>query len=233
MKNKIKYTLKELPAQERPREKLRETGRGKLANIELLALLLGSGGKDRTALELSQDLIYHIGGIKNLEDVTVQELEELSGIGLAKACRVLAAVELGRRIQSESKDEDLSFSSPARVASYLIPRLQHLSQEICQLLLLNAQHKLITSQEVSRGSLTRSILHPREVFKPAIKTSSAGIILAHNHPSGDINPSSDDIELTNKLVEAGELIGIPLLDHIIIGGNDFFSMRERDLIGKQ
>ena len=230
MNTKIKYTLKELPPEERPREKLQSLGNRNLSNSELLALLLGSGNRDRTALELSQDLLCELGGIEKLGKTSLQELEKLPGIGRAKSSRILAAVEISRRIQAEIFLPDEQFTSPGSAARYFIPQLKHQEQEICMVMLLNSQQKLITTREISRGSLTKSILHPREVFKTAIKASAASIILSHNHPSGETEPSENDLNLTRKMIEAGKLIGIPVLDHIIIGGNNYLSMKEENLI---
>lgn len=230
MKNKLKYTIKELPPEERPREKLQSFGPRNLSNFELLALLMGSGSKERTALELSQDLICMIGGMENIDQLTLQELQKMPGIGMAKSSRIIAAVELGRRLQLDFSLPDKQFTSPEAAAKFFIPRLKKLQQEICMVMLLNSQQKLISTREITRGSLTQSIMHPREVFKFAIKASAAGIILAHNHPSGETRPSENDLNVTEKMIDAGEIVGIPVLDHIIVGGNEYLSMKEKELI---
>ncbi len=230
MTKQYSYTIKELPAGERPREKLLEKGSKSLSNSEILALLLGSGSKGRTALELGQDLICRLGGVAQFLQVDAGDLMDVQGIGRAKAGRILAALELGKRIRMEEIRREKNFSTPGAAADFLIPQLGSLDQEVCMALLLNSQHQLISAPEISRGSLTRSILHPREVFKAAIRMSAFSVILAHNHPSGEVRPSEEDIELTGKMVEAGDIVGIPMLDHIIVGGNDYISLRQQEMI---
>ncbi|SDL95795.1 RadC family protein [Halarsenatibacter silvermanii] len=224
------HTVKEMPVEERPREKLQRHGAKFLSSSEILALLLGSGNKKRTAVELSSDLLCELGGLSELNKAGMRELQEFCGIGSAKSARIIGAVELGRRIQAQSSQKRSYLSSSSTAASFLIPKIAYLDQEVSMLLMLDSNNGLIKSEELSRGSLNQTILHPREVFKKAVKANAAGIILAHNHPCGRPVPTKNDIKFTEKIFEIGEMMGIPLLDHIIVGGNDYTSLKEEDVI---
>lgn len=224
------YTIKEMPIEERPREKLISYGKSRLSNSELIAILLGSGIKGRTALELAADLLYKTGGINHLSDQSISELSLVKGIGSSKAARLVAAFEVGRRVADFTPGDKVLLNSPVQVADYLRPRLSSLKQEVFLAVMLDIKSQVIKIEEISRGSLSRSIVHPREVFKAAVKASAAGIIVGHNHPSGNPAPSPEDLHITRKLIEAGEIMGIKLLDHIIIGENKYLSLREEGLI---
>lgn len=230
IKKQKNYTIKEMPIEERPREKLISYGESRLSNSDLIAILLGSGIKGRTALELAADLLYQTGGINHLSDRSINELLLVKGIGTSKAARLVAAFEIGRRAVDFSPGDKVKFNSPDQVADYLRPRLSSLKQEVFLAVMLDVKSQVIKIEEISRGSLSRSIVHPREVFKAAVKASAAGIIVGHNHPSGNPNPSSEDIQVTKKLIEAGEIMGINLLDHVIIGENKYLSLREEGII---
>lgn len=224
------YTIKEMPIEERPREKLISYGESRLSNSELIAILLGSGIKGRTALELAADLLYKTGGLNHLSDQSINELSLVKGIGTSRAARLIAAFEIGRRVVDFTPGDKVLFKSPVQVADYLRPRLSSLKQEVFLAVMLDIKSQVIKIEEISRGGLSRSIVHPREVFKAAVKASAAGIIVGHNHPSGNPSPSPEDINITKKLIEAGDIMGIKLLDHIIIGDNKYLSLREEGLI---
>lgn len=219
-------TLKEMPGDEKPREKLFTQGVSKLSNTELLALILRTGSKGETALGLSQRLLGHLEGLKGLMDFAVEELMELEGIGPAKAAQLKAVSELSKRMPGV-KDKEISIKSPNDAACVLMNSLRYLKQEVFKVILLNTKNKIIAVEDVSQGSLNSSIVHPREVFNIAIRRSSAAVILVHNHPSGDPNPSQDDIRVTKRLIEVGHLVGIVVLDHIIIGDGIYVSLKEQ------
>jgi DNA repair protein RadC len=221
-------TIKDLPEEERPREKLLKFGPEVLSTAELLALIIRTGSKEDTAIELSNKLLTHAGGLKFLKDLSIEELRKVKGIGLAKAAQIKAVIQLGRRIRMANFDDDGEvITSPQDVANLLLARLSFLNKEHFVILLLDTKNKVISIEEISIGSLNNSIVHPREVFKPAIRRSSAAIILAHNHPSGNPKPSSEDIDVTRRLCEAGKLMGIEVLDHLVIGNKDYISLKER------
>ncbi len=225
-----RLTIKEMPEDERPREKLIKYGAENLSNAELLALIIRVGNKNRTAVELSQDIYNKFGGLKALNYLTVKQLKEMKGIGTAKAVQIRSVVELSKRIASLNREEKDIIKSPGDVVQLLMPELRYLTQEVFKLILLDIKNQIISIPLISKGGLSSSIVHPREVFKEAIKHSSAAMILAHNHPSGIPEPSRDDINITKKLIDAGKIIGIDILDHIIIGDGIFVSMKEKGFI---
>ncbi|MGM0437171.1 MAG: RadC family protein [Bacillota bacterium] len=223
-------TIKELPEEERPREKLLKYGAERLSNAELLAVIIRLGIAKRTAVELSQDILNYFNGLKGLVELNVEELVKLKGVGTVKASQILALTELSKRIHSGSFKEQPAVQTPKDVASLIMPKIRFLKQEVFGLVLLDIKNKVIATPFISKGGLSSSIVHPREVFKVAIKRSSASIILFHNHPSGEATPSQDDIKITKRLIEVGELMGINVLDHIVIGDNEFNSMKEKGLV---
>lgn len=221
-------TIKDLPKDERPREKLIKAGPEAMSTSELLALIIRTGNKEDTAIELANKLLTHAGGLKFLRDLSLEELQEVRGIGVAKAAQISATVQLGRRIRMANFESDKEvITSPRDVANLLLAKLSFLEREHFVIILLNTKNKVISIEKISIGSLNNSIVHPREVFKPAIRRNSAAVILAHNHPSGNPEPSSEDIEVTSRLQEAGELIGIDVLDHLIIGNKNYISLKEK------
>lgn len=224
-------TIKEWPEDDRPREKLIKCGTSVLSDAELLAILLrtGDAATGRNALDIARDLLKRFGGLRNVAGREVRELCEVSGIGPVKAAQVKAAVEVGRRLEGPDVDR-VAFGSSTDVANYFLPRLRDLKKEVFKVLLLDARNKLIKEVTISEGSLTASIVHPREVFKPAILESAAAVIFVHNHPSGDPTPSQDDLKITAQLVEAGRMIDIRVLDHIIVGHRTFTSLASKGLI---
>lgn len=222
-------TISSLPENERPREKLLNYGVKALSNVELLAILLRTGIKNESALSLSYKILSKEEGIKFLANARVEDLSEINGIGLAKASQLIAAVELGKRISQYTYDEDLFIRKPQDAADILMEEMRYLKKEHMKVIMLNTKCKVIGMEEISVGSLNSSLAHPREVFIPVIKKSSANIILTHNHPSGDPSPSRDDIDITKRIYEAGRILGIELYDHIIIGDGVFVSLKEKNL----
>jgi len=222
------------PADERPREKLIKFGCEILTNSELLAIILRTGisgkGNKQSALDLAKNLLTKYDSLKRLCDESISELAEMKGIGWIKAAQIKAAVEFGRRVVSEKNGNNTSFKCSEEVANYYIPLLKDLKKEQFRLVLLNIKNKIIREVMISQGSLTSSIVHPREVLKTAIKESAASVIFIHNHPSGDPEPSIDDIEITNRLCKSCSIIGINVLDHIIIAEAGYFSFRQKNMI---
>ncbi|MCC3144222.1 DNA repair protein RadC [Halanaerobium sp. Z-7514] len=224
------FTIKELPVEERPREKVLKKGSSYLSNAELLALIIRTGNRNRTAVELSQDLLNYFGGLRGILDLSSEELQEVKGIGIAKSAQIIAVIELAKRIASIKNYKKDLVSNPAQAAELLTSEMRFLKQEVLRTILLDVKNRVIAVPEISKGGLSSSIVHPREVFKEAIRRSSAAVILVHNHPSGDPKPSADDINITKKLQKAGEIIGIKVIDHIIIAGDKFLSFKEENLI---
>ncbi len=222
--------IKEWPEEERPREKLIRFGTDRLSDAELLAILIGSGTKNITALDLAKKLLVEYESLSELASLTVQELSRLKGIGNASSARIMASFELGRRIETGPKKKRVKIDSPEAVVRLYSARLRDLKNEIFLTVLLDSGNKLIRDVTISQGTLNSSIVHPREVFKAAVDNLAAGIILVHNHPSGEIEPSEDDRMVTVQMVKASKIIGIPVLDHIIIGDSRYFSFKERGMI---
>lgn len=225
-----RLTLKELPEDERPREKILKYGTSVLSNAELLAIIIRTGSKDKTAIDLSRYLLTYFGGIKELSDCSLEQLRDLKGIGLAKACEIKAVFEIARRISLPSSQQKYYIKSPSDCAYLLMETMRYLKKEHFKIVLLTTKNQVISVEEISVGSLNSSIVHPREVFNSAIKKNSAAIILTHNHPSGDPTPSKEDINITNRLIEGGKILGIDVLDHIIIGDGRYISLKEENLI---
>ncbi len=224
-----RYTIKQLPPELRPRERLLKAGPSALSDGELLGLLFGIGSREKTAVELAGEVISEAGGLHGLYDVSVHELVQVNGIGEAKACIILAAVELGRRIGQVRNPGRPVISSPADVERLLRGRIANLDRENFVVVLLNTKNEVIETSTVSVGTLGASLVHPREVFKPAVRASAASVILAHNHPSGKVEPSREDREVTRRLGEAAEILGIEVLDHVIVG-DGYYSMKEHGML---
>ncbi|UOQ46443.1 DNA repair protein RadC [Halobacillus salinarum] len=219
--------IKDVPKEERPRERLIELGPSHLSNQELLAILLGSGTKFESVVDLSKRLLVHFEGLLLLKDASVEELRAIRGIGLAKAVLLIAAIELGKRMQQMKPVERYMIRSPEDGADFVMEEMRDLKQEHFICLFLNTKNQVLHRQTIFIGSLNASIVHPREVFKEAVKRSAASIICAHNHPSGDPTPSQEDIHVTRRLQECGKMIGIELLDHLVIGDRKFISLKEK------
>ena len=224
-----RYTIKQLPPELRPRERLLAGGPSVLSDAELLGLLFGIGSQEKTAVELAGEVISGAGGLHNLFDASVHELKQVKGIGEAKACILLAALELARRLSVARNPGRPVISSPADVDGLLRGRIANLDREHFVVVLLNTKNEVIEAPTVSVGTLSSSLVHPREVFKPAIRASAASVVLAHNHPSGRVEPSREDREVTGRMVEAGGVIGIEVLDHVIVG-EGYFSMKEHGML---
>ena len=220
--------LKNLPEADRPREKLARLGAGSLTDAELVAILLGTGTREQSALSIGQELTKNGRLYKELAKFTeLAELTRFKGLGQAKASTVLAALEIGRRIASAGVQEKVSLNSPASCAEYLMTRLRYARQEMFYVLLLDSKNMLMEMKLVSSGILNQVPVHPREVFAPAILGRATKILVAHNHPSGDPKPSRDDDSLTEILFKSGKILGIELVDHIVIGDGIYYSYLEQ------
>ncbi len=222
--------IKDLPRKDRPRERLLNEGPKKLSNPELLAILLRTGSKGENVVTLAGRLLKRFRSLRELSGATIQELQDIHGIGPAKSAQILAGITLARRMSREQLQDQEDLSSPEKVHELLSIDLRDRKKEVFVLLMLDGKNRLIERVDVSEGTLTSSLVHPREVFRPAIRASAAAVIFAHNHPSGDPVPSSEDIEITERLVDVGELVGIPVIDHVIIGGNDYRSFDELNML---
>mgnify|MGYP001944525627 FL=1 len=222
--------IKHVPKEDRPRERLIARGASHLSNQELIAILLGSGTKEESVMELSRRLLMHFEGLKLLGNATIEELTAIKGIGPAKGVMILAATEFGKRLNQFQPSEAYIIRSPKDGADYVMEEMRLLNQEHFVVLFLSTKNQIIHKQTIFVGSLNASIVHPREIFREAVKRSAASIICVHNHPSGDPSPSQEDIHVTRRIVEAGKVVGIDLLDHLIIGNNTFVSLKEKGYI---
>lgn len=218
------------PAEERPRERLYAKGAGALADAELVALQLGTGTRGQTAVDLARSLLTRYGTLAGLAGRNVAELAGIKGVGQAKAVRLAAAFELTRRLRSRGVEGKVALGSPEQVFAHFGPLMEDLKQEVFRVVLLDAQNGMLRDVVVSEGTLSASLVHPREVFKPAILESAAAVILVHNHPSGDPTPSREDIRLTRQLVECGKLLDLKVHDHVIVGLGRFISLAQRGAI---
>jgi len=219
--------IKDFPKEERPRERFIQHGPASLSNQELIALLLRTGTKTESVLQLSQRLLTYFEGLRMLKDASLEELMKIKGIGEAKAIQLLAALELAKRIVNLKNEDRYVIRSPEDGANYVMEEMRFLNQEHFVCLYLNTKNQVLHKQTIFIGSLNASIVHPREVFREAFRRSAASIICIHNHPSGDPGPSREDIEVTKRLSECGKMIGIELLDHIIIGDKRYVSLKEK------
>ena len=224
--------IMDLPEAERPREKLLMRGGKNLSNTELLALIIGSGTREASALTLAAKVFAHIGGgMESLNEISPEELTQIDGIGNATAARIIAAAEFGTRIASAGIVSRNRISCPEDVAKFFSAEFAGEKQEHLYTVLLNAKHEMIGTELVAKGGITSSPAIPQDVFRPAVKRGAAGIILVHNHPSGDPSPSEDDYKVTQRISEAGELIGIKLVDHVVVGvGGEFSSLKACGII---
>jgi DNA repair protein RadC len=220
--------VRDLPVEDRPRERLARLGPTALSNRELLAVLVGTGSRRASAIDVAEDLLG--GGLRGLAGRSLAELEREHGLGRAKATRLLAALELGARLVSEARQPAAVFRTPEASARYLLPRYGARPVETFGLLALDVRHRLKQEKVVSVGCLTSSLVHPREVFKEAVDARAAALILFHNHPSGDPEPSAEDVSITRRLASAGTLMGIEILDHVILGAGRFVSLKERGVL---
>ncbi|WP_306454087.1 RadC family protein [Evansella halocellulosilytica] len=222
--------IRDVPKSERPRERLLREGAQALSNQELIALLLGSGTRNESVIQLSARVLQHFNGLRLLKEGSVKELQEIKGIGEAKAVLLKAALELGKRIRQLPPEDRYVIKSPEDVADFMMEEMRHLTQEHFVTLYLNTKNQVIHKQTIFIGSLNASIVHPREVYKEAFRYSAASIVCLHNHPSGEPTPSHEDIEVTKRLTECGRMIGIELLDHVIIGDQKYCSLKEKGYV---
>lgn len=224
------YMLRDIPNEERPRERMLQYGAGALSQAELLAILLRTGTRQESAIHMAQRILVESGGIRGILDLSLDELTKMKGIGPAKAVQIKAGIELGQRLARTRLPEAQTIRSPHDAADLLMEQLRYLHKEHFVCLFLNTKNHIIAQETLSIGSLNASIVHPREVFRAAIKCSSASVVCAHNHPSGDPTPSPEDIRMTERLCRAGDIVGIDVLDHIVIGDGKFVSLKEQGLM---
>jgi DNA repair protein RadC len=224
------YNITQWPKKERPRERLLQHGPQPLTEAELLGILLGKGTRKKTAIDLARELLDHYESLQRLFSRSPSELMKIKGIGSAKAATLSAAFELVRRIQSQRDIPKAYFKRSSDVVNHYLPLVRDLRKEVFKVLLLNRANRLIKEVTVSEGTLEASIVHPRDVFHEALLEPAAGVILIHNHPSGNPNPSEEDLRITKQLVEAGKLLGIKVYDHIILAGESYRSLADEGLI---
>jgi DNA repair protein RadC len=222
-------TVKEMPQEERPRERMERVGPQALSTAELLALILRTGVKDENVLTMATRLLVQYSGLAGLARAEFAQIAAEHGLGPAKTAQLLAALELGRRLMAESPEERFQIRAPQDAANLLMPLLGHKEQEHFVVLYLDTRNRVLDQEILYKGSLNTSLVRVGEVFRGAVRRNCAGVIVAHNHPSGDPTPSAEDIALTRRLVDAGKLLEVDVLDHVIIGQNRFVSLRERAL----
>ncbi len=221
-------TTKNMPTSIRPRERLRDYGASKLSTAELIAIILGTGTRGVTSTRLAEKIVEEFDeGAGRLGRLELEELAEIQGIGEAKASQILAAIELGRRVAQAKPSSRVSLAAPAKVAELLMPRMRDYEREHFVALIVDAKIRLKKEVEVAVGGLTAAIINPRDLYKQAIRANGSGLIVAHNHPSGEVAPSREDIILTKRLSEAGKILGIDFHDHIIIGDGRWMSLKEQ------
>ncbi|MFH1745323.1 MAG: DNA repair protein RadC [bacterium] len=226
---KQSFTIHDLPKEERPRERLVKFGEQALSAQELLQLILGRGIAGESVVVTAQKLLSQFGSLQKLAEASIEELSSIKGIGLAKATQIKAVFEIGRRLATQTPSyKSKELTDPKKVYQLIKSKLKDYHKEHFYMIALNSRNHSIT--EVSVGSLNASIVHPREVFAEAIKNKAASVIFVHNHPSGDTEPSEGDLLTTNKLIEAGKILGIEVVDHIIITNNSFLSFKEKKLL---
>lgn len=228
----MKGGIKEWPEAERPREKMQKAGADSLSDAELLALILrvGDHASHQSAIDLGRNMLQTFGDLRRLSSATFSEICSVKGAGPAKASSVLAALALAKRLNTDRLESLERFTSPAQIFNHFHYRFRDRRREYFLTLLLDGKNRIILEEQISEGSLNQSIVHPREVFSRAVKESAAAVILVHNHPSGDPAPSREDREITRRLKEAGDLLGIRVLDHIIIGDGSYLSFVEQGLL---
>ena len=224
--------IRELPESEKPREKAIKCGLSSLSDTELLAVLLRTGTKKKSVLSLAQEIlsIEKENGILFLSDCAPEQLAKISGIGPAKACQLLAGVELGRRIATRPRAERAMINNPESIAALFMEEMRYYKKEVFYLLMANTKGEIIGKEKISIGDLSCTVIHPREVFLPAVKKSASAVAFVHNHPSGDPTPSNNDMDTTERLIAAGKILGIPVWDHIIIGDGNYVSFEIMKLI---
>lgn len=229
MQNNLK--VMEIPKNERPTEKLINFGPDALSNSELLAIILRSGVKGESVLNISQKVLSEALGLDGILKISYDELTAIKGINEVKGAQILAVAELFRRFKSlKTQNKTISVNSPSDIANMLMHEMRDLNQEILKVIVLNTKNNIIRVKDVFKGTLNTSIVHPREIYSEALKCGGASIIICHNHPSGDPTPSKEDINITKRIIECGTILGIKLLDHLVIGDNKFVSLKEKGII---
>lgn len=222
------YSIQHLPEEERPRERLMRSGAESLSTTELIAIILGSGSKTKPILQLAHEIVARFGGLRQLAEATIVELLEIKGIGLAKAIQLKAAFNLGMRASKHDIKLKYRIEHPSHAYYLLKDELEHEKRELFMVILQDTKGYVICHEIISIGTLSQTLVHPREVFYPAIRHKAASLIVAHNHPSGDPTPSPQDLELTKILIDASHLMSIPLHDHLIIGQKRYISLRQQE-----
>ena len=222
-------TIKELPSSERPRERLLQYGANSLSNAELLAIILRTGTRDENVLLVAQRLLANFGGLAGLVQGSIPEIGSEKGLGPAKVAQIKAALELGRRLLIEAPDERPQIRSPADAANLVMSEMGLLEQEHLRTMLLDTKNRVLATPTIYQGSLNTSLIRVGELFREAIRANCASLIVVHNHPSGDPTPSPEDVAVTKQIVEAGRLLDVEVLDHLIIGRQRFVSLKERGL----
>lgn len=224
----MKYILKEMTAMEKPREKLYSFGPSSLTDYELLAIILRTGTRDKSVIDISIELLKYLNTINNLQNITIEELLEFKGIGKTKAIELLATIELGKRIINYQNDKTF-IKGTSDTYNYLKSKLSHLEQEHFVAIFLSPNNEIITDKIISIGTTTSTIANPKDVIKYALKYSAYAIIVAHNHPTGNVSPSKHDIDFTIDLEKACRIVDIILIDHVIIGKNNYFSFKHKSI----
>ena len=223
--------IKNLPVQERPRERLLRLGASALSERELLAILLRTGTMQVPVMELADQLLdIDPAGISFLAECVPEELCKLSGIGKSKACQIVAAIEVGRRIAIKPRNKTYAVESPAEAAALVMEEMRYRTRELFQIMLMNTRGHVMAIERIAEGSKNTAYINAKDVFNLALRKNASSIILIHNHPSGDPRPSEADIDVTHKLIEAGHLLGMPIIDHIIIGSGKYYSLKENNII---
>jgi len=225
-----RFTVQDLPKSERPRERLIKLGPEALSAQELLALIIARGVAGKSVMEIAQDLLSKFGSVKGVREATIGQLCKIEGINQAKAAQIRACFEIGKRGELELEQKRYDINNPRAVIRAVGASIKDKAKEHFKLIILGSRNKILAITNVSVGTLDASFAHPREIFKDAITHNAASVILVHNHPSGDPEPSEDDLKITKKLVEAGKILGIEVLDHIIITKNSFFSFKDKGLL---
>ena len=222
--------IKDIPNEERPRERLYKYGVDTLSNEDLLSIIISTGTKDKSCKEISLELLKYFETINNFKNANINNLSSISGIGLSKACNILASIELGKRVYSNSDNIGIKLLNSSMIYDYMKDIISDKKQEFFYALYFDNKQRLIDKRLLFIGTINRSVVHPREVFKYAYLCSASSIAIVHNHPSGDINPSKEDITVTNGISELGKINKIPLIDHIIIGDKKYYSFNDESLL---
>lgn len=228
------FTVRDLPKSERPREKLRDKGVANISNSELLAIILGKGVKGESVLVTVQKLILHFGGLQKILEASLDDLMKIRGIGFAKACQLVASFELSKRLLKENIELEKervrksAITKPDEIVKYIKAEIEDFSKEHFFVVSFDVRNRILGIDKTSKGTLSASLVHPRETFESAIRRHAAQIIVAHNHPSGDSEPSEDDIRITKRLYEAGKIMGIELIDHVIITKDSYCSLKDKN-----